>query len=250
LCLVGKKRADIARVIPCENNFCTKYAHHLHFCGLQKLNTLNLRLFHPPLNPRNHFSTVLIETNWYTMICKYYGCYELTSITIPNSVTSIGKEAFYACRGLTSVTIGNSVTSIGQKAFIDCSGLTSVNISDIAAWFNITFADKFSNPLNCAEHFFLNGVEIEDLVIPNGVTSIGGWAFIGCKSMTSVTIGNSVTSIENCAFFGCRGLISVTIGNSVTSIGKEAFLDCRGLTSITIGNSVTSIGNYAFGDCI
>jgi len=176
-------------------------------------------------------------------------CYELTSITIPNSVTSIGKEAFYACRGLTSVTIGNSVTSIGQKAFIDCSGLTSVNISDIAAWFNITFADKFSNPLNCAEHFFLNGVEIEDLVIPNGVTSIGGWAFIGCKSMTSVTIGNSVTSIENCAFFGCRGLISVTIGNSVTSIGKEAFLDCRGLTSITIGNSVTSIGNYAFGDC-
>lgn len=80
MCLVGNKRAEIARVVPCENNFCTKYAHHLHFCGLQKLNTLNLRHFHPPLNPCNHFSTVLIKTNWNTISCKYKGCYNLTSL--------------------------------------------------------------------------------------------------------------------------------------------------------------------------
>ena len=84
-----QKRADIARVIPCENNFCTKYAHYLHFCGLQKLNTLNLRLFHPPLNPRNHFSTVLIETNWYTMICKYRNCTALTMLKIRAAVPPI-----------------------------------------------------------------------------------------------------------------------------------------------------------------
>lgn len=81
MCLVGNKRAEIARVVPCENNFCTKYAHHLHFCGLQKLNTLNLRHFHPPLNPCNHFSTVLIKTNWYTISCKYYGCSKLEKAT-------------------------------------------------------------------------------------------------------------------------------------------------------------------------
>ena len=104
MCLVGNKRAEIAaRVLLCENNFCTEFAHQLHFCGLQKLNTLNLCLFHPPLNPRNHFSTVLIKTNWYTISYKYYNCSGLTSITIPNSVTIIGYYAFQYCSFLTDV---------------------------------------------------------------------------------------------------------------------------------------------------
>lgn len=80
MCLVGNKRADIARVIPCKNNFCTKFAHRFHFCGLQKLTKLNLRLFHPPLNPCNHFPTVLIKTNWYTISYKFGCCTGLTSI--------------------------------------------------------------------------------------------------------------------------------------------------------------------------
>lgn len=80
MCLVGNKRADIARVIPCKNNFCTKFAHRFHFCGLQKLNTLNLRLFHPPLNPCNHFPTVLIKTNWYTISYKFIDCTKLEKI--------------------------------------------------------------------------------------------------------------------------------------------------------------------------
>ena len=98
-----QKRADIARVLLCENNFCTEFAHQLHFCGLQKLKTLILCLFHPPLNPRNHFSTVLIETNWYTMICKYQNCLSLTSVTLLSSLTTIRDKAFYDCSGLTSV---------------------------------------------------------------------------------------------------------------------------------------------------
>ena len=81
------------------------------------------------------------------------------------------------------------------------------------------------------------------------VTSIGGWAFIGCSGLTSVTIPNSVTSIGSGAFYGCSGLTSVTIPNSVTSIGMYAFSGCSGLTSVTIGNSVTSIGEHAFSDC-
>ena len=91
-------------------------------------------------------------------------CTGLTSVTIGNSVTSIGNYAFYVCDGLTSVTIGNSVTSIGEYAFGFCSGLTSVHISDIAAWCNIDFLNSSSNPLSWAQHLYLNGEEVKDLV--------------------------------------------------------------------------------------
>ena len=133
----------------------------------------------------------------------------MTSVTIPNSVTSIGEWAFYECSGLTSVTIPNSVTSI-SGVFAGCIGLTSVTI-------------------------------------PNSVTSIGYGVFYGCSSLTSVTIPNSVTSIGERAFENCSGLTSVTIGNSVTSIGGYAFYGCNGLTSI-ISNAVVPpvIGNYVF----
>ncbi|MBP5366572.1 MAG: leucine-rich repeat domain-containing protein [Bacteroidales bacterium] len=89
----------------------------------------------------------------------------------------------------------------------------------------------------------------DDNSVNYSVTSIGGSAFYGCSSLTSVTIPNSVTSIGRSAFESCSGLTSVTIGNSVISIGEEAFWNCSGLTSVTIGNSVTSIGSYAFHGC-
>ena len=93
----------------------------------------------------------------------FYECSGLTSVTIPNSVTSISDRAFYKCSGLTSVTIPNSVTSIGGSAFCYCSGLTSVHITDLAAWYNISFNDYYSNPLSYAHHLYLNGEEINDL---------------------------------------------------------------------------------------
>ena len=176
-------------------------------------------------------------------------CSGLTSVTIGNSVTSIGDYAFYCSYGLTSVTIPNSVESIGTSAFSAFSSLTSVHISDIAAWCNINFVSSDSNPLKYAHHLYLNGEEVKDLVIPNGVTSIGDIAFYCCSGLTSVTIPNSVTSIGGSAFYNCYGLTSVTIGNSVESIGTSAFSYCKGLTSVTIPNSVTSIGDYAFSYC-
>ena len=96
---------------------------------------------------------------------------------------------------------------------------------------------------------YLYKQSLENYKIPEGVTSIGSYAFYECSSLTSVTIPDSVTSIGAEAFNHCSGLTSVTIGNSVTSIGYEAFYDCSSLTSVTIPNSVTIIGGYAFSDC-
>ena len=138
----------------------------------------------------------------------FRSCAVLTSIIIPDSVLTIGNRAFQGCTSLTSVTIGNSVTSIGEDAFYDC-GFTSI-------------------------------------IIPNLVTSIGDGAFFSCLSLTTVTIGNSVGSIGEEVFKNCSALSSVTIPNSVTSIGDNAFNSCTGLISITIPNSVTSIGADAF----
>ena len=92
-------------------------------------------------------------------------------------------------------------------------------------------------------------VSLTSITIPDSVTSIGYYAFFYCKSLTSITIPDSVTSIGNYAFFYCRNLTSITIPDSVTSIGNDAFSNCRSLTSITIPDSVTSIGNDAFYGC-
>ena len=162
-------------------------------------------------------------------------CSGLTSLTIPNSVTSIGYEAFYNCSGLTEVTIGNSVTSIGEGAFRDCSNLTSATIG--------------SGVTSIGESAFYKCSGLTSVTIPNSVTSIGSSAFYECSGLTEVNIGNNVTSIGDWAFSGCSKLTSVTIPNSVTSIGEGAFRNCSGMTEVTIGNSITSIGYEAFYNC-
>ena len=182
-------------------------------------------------------------------------CRGLTSVIIPNSVTSIGNEAFKDCSGLTSVTIPNSVTSIGREAFSGCSGLTSVTIpnsvTSIGGW---AFSDcsGITHPIIVNDMFvFLpNGYKDKDnYSIPENISIIIEGAFGGCSGLTSITIPNSVTSIEACAFEDCSSLTSVTIPNSVTSIGRGAFHHCSGLTSVTIPNSVTSIEFGAFSHC-
>ena len=159
----------------------------------------------------------------------FYNCYRLTSVTIPNSVTSIGYSAFQSCGGLTSVTVPNSVTSIGNRAFANCNGLTSIVVDSG----NIIY-DSRNNCnaiIETATNTLLSGCK--NTIIPNSVTSIGYGAFSGCLGLTSVNIPNSVTTININAFSSCQGLTSVTIGNSVTSISGGAFTNCIGLNTIT-----------------
>ena len=175
--------------------------------------------------------------NSVTNICKnaFYRCSGLTSITIPENVITIGDYAFGNCNGLTEVTIGNSVTSIGNEAFEGCSGLTSVTIpNSVTSIGNGTFA------------FCSN---LKSITIPNSVTSIGDWAFNHCRELTSVTIPTNITAISNGMFEDCIKLASVNIHENVTSIGEWAFSGCSRLASIDIPASVTAIGERAFYEC-
>ena len=206
--------------------------------------------YYSPFKGKASLTSLTID-NSVTSIGDYAfsGCSGLTSLTIPNSITSIGSSAFSGCSGLASLTIPNSVTTIGDHAFSDCSGLTSVHISDLASWCNISFGDSSANPLYIAHHLILNGTEVESLTIPNSINSINAFTFCGGSNLTVVTIPSSVTSIERYAFQGCSGLTSLTIPNSVTYIGSSAFKGCSGLLSVTISSSVTTIGESAFSEC-
>jgi len=193
-------------------------------------------------------------------------------IVLDRPFTIIMDEAFYGKKTLRSIVLPNTVTSIGVDAFEFCHKLTRIDITNLSAWCRISFGDNDANPLYYGAKLYLNGSELTDItipsditeiknytfynndsltsvIIPDSVTLIGGSAFCGCDSLTSVTIGNGVTSIGEYAFNGCDSLTSVTIGNSVTSIGNLAFCNCTSLVSVTIGNSVTSIGGLAFKGC-
>ena len=144
-------------------------------------------------------------------------------VVIPSTITVDGKDydvvgignyAFSGNENVTSVSIPKTITTIGQDAFSNCNP-TSVYINDLEAWCNINFVSQYSNPIygqsvDCG-NLFLNGELVTDLVIPSTITKINDYAFNRCDCIESVTIPNSVTSIGRYAFWACDNLYSISV---------------------------------------
>lgn len=226
-----------------------------------------------------------------TTICDYAFklCSSLANITIPSSVTSIGKFAFSSCTGLASFIIPDNVAEIGAYAFNGCNSLSDIIIpASVQSIGNCAFSEcpylsievdannhiydsrdncnaiieTSSNTLiqGCNKTIIPNSVakiggqafaycDIENITIPQGVSSIGGGAFFDCYSLKSITIPNSVDTIKGSAFYGCNSLGSIIIPQGVTTIESSTFSNCRWLSSILIPSTVTKIGEWAFSSC-
>ena len=165
----------------------------------------------------------------------FANCESLTSVTIPQGVTTIYDSAFGNCRSLIEVTVPQSVTAINDGAFANCKSLMKVTIPDgVTEICSETFKDCMS---------------LTSVTIPSSVTRISSYAFSGCINLISVTMGDNVASIDRYAFDYCISLANITIPKSVKTIEKGAFFYCRNLTDITIGEGVEKIYSDAFYGC-
>ena len=195
----------------------------------------------------------------------FKGCTGLSSISIPSSVTTIERSAFQSCSGLTSLIIPDGVTSIEGSAFSGCYGLTFVSLG--AGLDNIGYGifencsnlrtAEINNNALVSKNYTQNEdnvgmifayAPVEEYILGEDVTSIGDWAFNSCN-MTSVKMSDNVTSIGKHAFYACTRLTSIELSNNLTFIGEFAFAVCQSLPSITIPQSVRCIDNCSFQWC-
>ncbi|MGX8692263.1 MAG: extracellular solute-binding protein [Clostridia bacterium] len=177
----------------------------------------------------------------------FFFCYSLASIELPEGLTNIGNDAFRFCSSLTSIEIPSDVTGIGDGAFYGCSSLTSIEAAADNTYYSSldgVLFNKDQTTLICCP-----GGKSGGYAVPSGVTSIGGAAFSGCGSLTSVELPEGVTSIGGAAFSDCGSLTSVELPDGLTGIGGAAFSNCGSLTNIELPESVTSIGDFAFSSC-
>lgn len=183
---------------------------------------------------------------------KYLGleafslCDKLQEVTLGEGLLEIGDRAFYGCKVLSSIHIPESLERIGDNAFQSCKGDIKVYLTDLAAWLGIEFGLNGAKP---SGYLYLDGVQITELVIPEGITKINDSAFEGTLGIVSVTIPGTVKIIGNGAFFGCSDLEVLNIGDGVAEIWSSAFWHCENLRTATIPDSVILMKGNSFYGC-
>lgn len=160
------------------------------------------------------------------------------------TVTTIGKEAYYYSR-IKGISIPNTIRKIKGRAFVGCIDIIKVDITDMRAWCEIEFEDEYSNPVSRSESFYLNGSEVRELIIPEGIKTINHGAFSRCKSLYKVKIANSVEYIGIRAFDGCYNLNKLDLG-SVQTIDEMAFYRCSAIKSLNIPKSTKHLDIRTF----
>ena len=193
----------------------------------------------------------------------FAGCHNLVSLTINDAATSIGRRAFAECPLTTTLELGENITTIGNSAFYDCRGLKNVTIpqsvtsigdsafGECSSLETLSLGENIKTIGDSAFYHCINlgKDDLTSVTIPQSVTSIGKDAFRFCNNMKSLTINGAIESMGARAFAGCISLKTLSLGENIKRIGHFAFADCSSLTNVTIPQSVTSIGNYVFRYC-
>lgn len=173
----------------------------------------------------------------------------VTHEAVEYSIVGIADSAFINCKNLTSIELPGSITSSGKDAFRGCTGLKKVATINLKAWCEIAFANKYSNPLYYSMHLYSSDdIEIKDLVIPSDLSSLGNYCFINCL-LNSVVISGSITQIGDYSFSGCTSLESVQMDEGIDRIRSRSFYGCTGLISLTLPSTITRVDPEAFRNC-
>ncbi len=205
------------------------------FSGCQSIADLTLPMEMLSYFSKENFKNVVLTTGTAIADGQFSGCSLLETLTLPDTVTSIGEKAFRGCEKLKSIKIPNGIEAIKSETFLGCSALEAITLPDTVT--------------SIGEKAFSGCKKLKEIIIPRGVTSIGAYAFSGCANIKTICLPDGVKTIENYTFQYCGALEYVDLGSSVTAIGNFAFTNCSSLKELIIPSGVTSVGNNVFYGC-
>ncbi|MBE6601665.1 MAG: leucine-rich repeat domain-containing protein [Ruminococcaceae bacterium] len=162
----------------------------------------------------------------------FLNCDSLTDVVLPESVLLLGQSAFQNCDELSSITIPESMLEIRESAFENCTALSTVRISNIKNWCQIRFLSNYSNPLSYGAGLYLNGELVEDLVLPEGITTLTYFAFFDYAYLKSVVLPESLLEIGGYAFGRCQALRELEFKSNITNIWEAILYECENVQVI------------------
>lgn len=188
----------------------------------------------------------------------FMGMENLTSISIPDGISSIGDYAFYGCSALGYVTVPQSVTYLGSYSFYECTGLssaavlgniTAIRYATFASCFNLTHVSLPDSIRSIVGYAFIYCASLKEIDIPDGVGNIGPYAFFNCPLLETVHLPDSISVVDDYAFMKCSAMSTLTLGSGLDKLGDGAFMECSSLTEITMPDGLTGIGIRCFAYC-